>query len=39
MNAALEETNGKVVYEILVVLKTSFVKKATVNPKPGELGS
>jgi uncharacterized membrane protein YkoI len=37
MNAGLEETNGKVVYEIAVVQKTGFVKKVMVDPKTGQL--
>jgi uncharacterized membrane protein YkoI len=37
MNAGLEETNGKVVYEISVVQKTGFVKKVMVDPKTGQL--
>ena len=37
MNAGLEETNGKVVYEILVVQKMGFFKKVMVDPKTGQL--
>ena len=37
MNAGLEETNGKVVYEISVVQKMGFVKKVMVDPKTGQL--
>jgi uncharacterized membrane protein YkoI len=37
MNAGLEETNGKVVYEITVVGKTGFAKKVMVDPKTGQL--
>jgi uncharacterized membrane protein YkoI len=39
MTAGLEETNGRVVYEIVVVQKAGSAKKVTVNPKTGELGS
>jgi uncharacterized membrane protein YkoI len=38
MNAGLEETNGKVVYEITVVHNAGFTKKVIVDPKNGQLG-
>jgi uncharacterized membrane protein YkoI len=37
MSAGLEETNGKVAYEITVVLKTGSARRAIVDPKTGQL--
>jgi uncharacterized membrane protein YkoI len=37
MSASLEATNGKVVYEIIVILKTDSARKVTVDPKTGKL--
>ena len=37
MSAGLEETNGKVAYEITVVLKTGSAKRIIVDPKTGQL--
>jgi len=39
MTAGLEETNGKVVYEITVVQKTGFVKKVIVDPRMASLAT
>jgi len=36
MSAGLEETNGKVAYEITVVLKTGSAKQVIVDPKTGQ---
>jgi uncharacterized membrane protein YkoI len=37
INAGLEETNRKVVYEITVVQRTGSSKKVTVDPKTGQI--
>jgi uncharacterized membrane protein YkoI len=38
ISAELEEANGKVMYEITVVLMGGFAKPAAVDPKTGQLG-